>query len=89
MMASAHFEEARDIVLSRCSMCHTAEPVWDGIHWAPKNVLLDTDARIASHAREIYLQAGVSHAMPPGNVTDIPPEERAALARWYQARGDS
>jgi uncharacterized membrane protein len=31
---------------------------------------------IARHAREIYLQAGVSHAMPPGNITDVPPEER-------------
>jgi uncharacterized membrane protein len=89
MMASADFEEARDIVLSRCSMCHTAEPVWDGLHWAPKNVMLDTDARVAAHAREIYLQAGVSHAMPPGNVTEIPPEERAVLARWYRTRGDT
>jgi len=89
LMASADFEEARDIVLSRCSMCHTAEPVWDGLHWAPKNVMLDTDARVAAHAREIYLQAGVSHAMPPGNVTEIPPEERAVLARWYRTRGDT
>ncbi|WP_223475504.1 urate hydroxylase PuuD [Oricola indica] len=89
MMASAGFDEARDVVLSRCSMCHAAEPVWEGIHWAPKRVMLDTDARIANHAREIYLQAGVSHAMPPGNVTDIPPEERAALVRWYRGRGDS
>ena len=89
MMASAGFDEARDVVLSRCSMCHAAEPVWEGIHWAPKRVMLDTDARIANHAREIYLQAGMSHAMPPGNVTDIPPEERAALVRWYRGRGDS
>lgn len=89
MMASAHFEDARDIVLSRCSMCHTAEPVWEGVYWAPKHVLLDTDARIAAHAREIFLQAGVSHAMPPGNVTEIPPEERAVLARWYRTRGDT
>jgi uncharacterized membrane protein len=89
MMASTHFEEARDIVLSRCSMCHTAEPVWEGVYWAPKNVLLDTDARIAEHARQIFLQAGVSHAMPPGNVTEIPQEERAVLARWYKTRGDT
>jgi uncharacterized membrane protein len=63
--------------------------VWDGVHWAPKNVLLDTDARIAAHAREIFLQAGVTHAMPPGNVTDIPQEERDVLARWYRTRGNS
>ena len=89
MMASANFEEARDIVYSRCSMCHAAEPVWEGVHWAPKNVLLDTDARIATHAREIFLQAGVTHAMPPGNVTEIPQEERDVLARWYRTRGNS
>ncbi|MFZ2102283.1 MAG: urate hydroxylase PuuD [Oricola sp.] len=89
MMASAHFEEARDVVLSRCSMCHAAEPVWEGVLWAPKGVRLDTDARIASHAREIYLQAGVTHAMPPGNVTEIPQEERDVLARWYKTRGNS
>jgi uncharacterized membrane protein len=89
MMASANFEEARDIVYSRCSMCHAAEPVWEGVHWAPKNILLDTDARIAAHAREIFLQAGVTHAMPPGNVTEIPQEERDVLARWYRTRGNS
>jgi uncharacterized membrane protein len=87
LMASADFEAARDVVLSRCGMCHAAEPAWDGVHWAPKGVRLDTDVQIASHGLEIYLQAGVSHAMPPGNLTDITPEERAVLARWYQTRG--
>ena len=41
--------------------------------------MLDTDAEIANHAREIYLQAGRSHAMPPGNVTEMTHEERALL----------
>jgi uncharacterized membrane protein len=89
MMASAEFDAARDVVYSRCSMCHAAEPAWDGIRWAPKGVRLDTDIRIAAHAREIYLQAGASHAMPPGNLTDITSEERAALVRWYQSRGET
>ena len=50
-------------------MCHAAEPSYEGIYHAPKGVMLETDAAIAEHAREIYLQAGRSHAMPPGNVT--------------------
>ncbi|TCD15072.1 urate hydroxylase PuuD [Oricola cellulosilytica] len=87
MMASAGFAEARDVVLSRCSMCHASQPVWEGIYWAPKNVRLETDVQIAEHAREIYLQAGVSHAMPPGNLTSITAAERLTLARWYEARG--
>ena len=64
-------------------MCHAAEPVYEGISRAPKGVMLDSDAQIAAHAREIYLQAGRSHAMPPGNVTEITPDERALLVAWF------
>jgi uncharacterized membrane protein len=84
LIASAHFSAVRDTVLGRCSMCHAAEPSYEGIYHAPKGVMLDTDAGIAEHAREIYIQAGRSHAMPPGNVTEITPEERALLVAWYQ-----
>ncbi|MGR6430086.1 urate hydroxylase PuuD [Rhizobium sp. PAMB 3182] len=83
--ANAHFGAARDVVLSRCSMCHAAEPVYEGLSRPPKNVMLETDAEIASHAREIYIQAGRSHAMPPGNVTDVTPDERKLLAAWYES----
>jgi uncharacterized membrane protein len=84
-MASAQFEEARDTVLGRCSMCHTEEPVWDGVHQAPKNVILDNDQAIAAYAHEIYIQAGRSHAMPPGNVTYMSDEERELLVAWYES----
>ncbi|MFL0691441.1 MAG: urate hydroxylase PuuD [Agrobacterium tumefaciens] len=83
-VANGHFEAVRDVVQGRCSMCHAAEPVWEGIARAPKNVKLETDGEIAAHAREIYLQAGRSHAMPPGNITDLSPEERRLLVAWYE-----
>ena len=83
--AAEGFAEAREIVLGRCAMCHAVEPVWDGLNRAPKGVVLETDADIARLAREIYLQAGVSHAMPPGNLTWMEPGERAQLVRWYRA----
>jgi uncharacterized membrane protein len=83
-VANGHFEAVRDVVQGRCSMCHAAEPVWEGIARAPKNVKLETDGEIAAHAREIYLQAGRSHAMPPGNITDLSPEERQLLVAWYE-----
>ena len=83
-VANGHFEAVRDVVQGRCSMCHAAEPVWDGIARAPKNVKLETDGEIAAHAREIYLQAGRSHAMPPGNITDLSSEERQLLVAWYE-----
>lgn len=81
------FGEAADTVRGRCSMCHAREPVWDGLRWAPKGVHLETDADIAGHARQIYLQAGVSHAMPPANLTGITDAERAILRRWFREAG--
>ncbi|TGS10405.1 cysteine desulfurase [Mesorhizobium sp. M2E.F.Ca.ET.209.01.1.1] len=86
-IASAHFPAVRDTVLGRCSMCHTEEPVYEGIYHAPKGVLLDTDERIAEHAREIYIQAGRAHAMPPANVTQITDQERALLVAWFEGAG--
>lgn len=80
-----HFASARDVVQGRCSMCHAAEPVWEGVPFTPKAVKLETDAQIAAHAREIYLQAGRSHAMPPGNITAITPQERKVLTAWYES----
>lgn len=83
-VAADGFDDAHDIVLGRCSMCHAREPVWDGIRWAPKGVLLETRGDIARNARAIYLQSGISHAMPPANVTYMEPEDRRAIARWYR-----
>ncbi len=82
---AAGFDEVTDIVLGRCSMCHAAEPGWDGITWPPRGVILETPEDIARHARQIYLQAGLSTAMPPANVSFIEPEERAKIVAWFKA----
>jgi uncharacterized membrane protein len=79
------FADVESIVLSRCSMCHASEPLWPGIGVAPKNVVLDSPEMIRLHAREIYLQAAATDAMPPANVTELLPEERGVLATWYEA----
>jgi uncharacterized membrane protein len=84
-MAAGNFPAIADTVQSYCSMCHAAEPVWEGIHWAPKGVMLDTPERVALHAREIYLQSGASHAMPPGNITELSAEDRAAIVTWFRS----
>ncbi|ARJ70159.1 urate hydroxylase PuuD [Paracoccus contaminans] len=84
-----HFEQVRDIVAGRCSMCHAAEPGWDGIATAPRRIVLETDAQIARTARDIYLQAGLTDAMPPANVSFIEPEERAVIRAWFQGAGHS
>lgn len=83
-MQSPHFEAASNAIIGRCSMCHTAEPVWEGVLEAPKNVILDNPVAIANHAEQVAIQAGFSHAMPPGNVTDMTDEERAMIVAWFR-----
>ena len=79
------FTDVHDIVLGRCSMCHAAEPVWSGLLWAPRGVALETEADLTRHARAVYLQAGISHAMPPANLSYMQEGERAAIVAWYRA----
>ena len=81
------FDEVVLIVQGRCSMCHAAEPAWEGMYWPPKGVVLETGAQIAHEARRIYLQAGLTHAMPPGNLSYMEEEERRAIIDWFRAAG--
>jgi uncharacterized membrane protein len=86
--AAAHgFADVVGIVQGRCSMCHATEPSWDGMLWPPKGVVLETEAQIAHEARRIYLQSGVSHAMPPGNLSYMEPAERLAIVEWFRSTG--
>ncbi len=81
------FAEVEEIMLTRCSMCHAAEPVWEGVAAPPKGVILETPAQIAMQADDINLQAVRTHAMPPSNITEMEPGERAVLATWIAAGG--
>jgi uncharacterized membrane protein len=81
---SPHFEAVSQVVQTRCPMCHTVEPAWEGVAEAPRKVILDSDVAIANHAREIAIWAGYSRAMPPGNVTEMTEEERALIVAWFR-----
>jgi uncharacterized membrane protein len=82
---SQKFAAVEEIVSTRCSMCHAAEPVWEGIVTAPKGIMLDQASHIRRYARLIGRNAAWSNAMPPGNVTEMTPEERATIAAWLAA----
>ncbi|SFQ57971.1 Uncharacterized membrane protein [Roseivivax halotolerans] len=84
LASAAGFEDAYYAVVGNCSMCHAREPSWTGIHRAPKNVVLETEADVARHARQVYLQAGRSHAMPPPNAFEMDAEARAQIVAWYR-----
>ncbi|WP_380057940.1 urate hydroxylase PuuD [Falsihalocynthiibacter sp. SS001] len=78
------FEEAYYAVVGNCSMCHAREPSWEGLHWPPKGVVLETEADVARHAKQIYLQAGRTHAMPPPNAIQMEPEARQQIIAWVR-----
>ena len=78
------FEEVSEIVAGRCAMCHAAEPLWEGILTAPKNVYLESRADILAQAEAIVMQSALSHAMPPANITYMETSERALIRRWYK-----
>ena len=83
------FEEAYNVVLGNCSMCHAREPYYsETMRWPPKGVALETVADVARHAQAIYLQAGLSHAMPPPNaISTMTEENRMAIVAWYRGAG--
>jgi uncharacterized membrane protein len=65
-------------------MCHAREPSWTNILWAPKGVYLETQGDVARHASEIYIQAGLSHAMPPPNAIQMDQEARDLIVAWVR-----
>lgn len=75
-----------EVIITRCSMCHAAEPVWSGIATPPKGVLLETHEQIVRHADVIRVHAVLTNAMPPNNITGMTREERKLLASWLAAR---
>jgi uncharacterized membrane protein len=72
-------EDARKIIETRCVACHMEKPTFPGLAEAPKGVRLDTPERIKAQAALIRQQVS-TRAMPPGNLTNMTEEERAALA---------
>ena len=79
------FADVQNIVMGRCAMCHANEPFWPGIATAPNGIKFDDPEQIKLHARMIAINAVKSSAMPPGNITEISPEERQVLAAWIAA----
>ncbi|MCB1385016.1 MAG: urate hydroxylase PuuD [Nitratireductor sp.] len=85
---AAGFKEAVQLVQGRCSLCHGQEPAWEGMIVPPRGVILESEAEIAARARDIYLQAGRSHAMPPPFTAKfgitLSVQERKLLVNWYE-----
>ena len=50
-----------------------------------KNLRLDPPEALRTHAQAVYQQVVVLQQMPMNNATGITPQERQALASWFEA----
>jgi uncharacterized membrane protein len=72
------FGDVKAVVEQRCVMCHNAQ-------LAQKNVALHTPELLKQHAQTVYQQVSVLKLMPLNNATQITDDERALIARWFDA----
>ena len=76
---------AQEIIVSKCSMCHAKEPLWEKIKNAPKLVNLETSTDIINNIDNIYKQSVLSYAMPPGNISFLEDNERSLINQLYMS----
>jgi uncharacterized membrane protein len=76
------FADVRQIIATRCAVCHAEQPTFPGFTQPPGGVMLDTPDRIKAAAPRIQQQAIATQAMPIGNLTKMTPDERAQLGKW-------
>jgi len=72
------------IFTKHCTQCHSATPSL--MPSAPLGTMFDTTAQIDVKAVMIHQQVVSLSIMPPGNLTQMTAEERAAIGRWFAAK---
>ena len=76
---------AQEIIVSKCSMCHAKEPLWENMKNAPKLVNLETPTDIINNIDNIYKQSVLSYAMPPGDISFLEENERSLINQLYMS----
>jgi uncharacterized membrane protein len=76
-------EAVLPLLALRCGGCHSSHPTL--LSSPPKGVTYDTAIDAEKHAAAILKQAVQLKVMPPGNLTGLTDDERAALGRWAGA----
>ena len=76
------FAEANQIIVTRCTPCHSANPTFPGFAAPPKGIIFEQPAVIRARIPDIKRVAIDARIMPLGNLTHITDEERALLGQW-------
>ena len=80
-------DRVQQIIVERCTVCHSARPTSPLFSAAPAGVVFDTAEEIRQQAARIQAQAVTSQIMPLGNITQMTPQERALLGTWVRELG--
>ena len=84
-LTAADFPAVQKVFEARCVTCHSSHPTREGITFAPKGVLLDTQQEIVANARRAYEQVVITKAMPLANLTGMTDAERDLIGRWFRS----
>lgn len=79
--APPDFAQVQQVVAQRCVMCHNEQ-------LASKAIQLHTPELLVRNAQAAYQQVVVLKLMPMNNATQMTPEERDVLRRWFEAGAD-
>ena len=79
--AASADDHIMDIVHSRCSVCHAAQPTQAGFNAPPAGIILANAEDLKTHKAKI-ITAVQSKYMPLGNMTNITEEERNQLLSY-------
>jgi len=83
--AAVDTAKVQEVIAQRCATCHSDKPTQAGFATAPAGVMLHTPELLRQHAAKVYQQTVQLKSMPIGNLTNMTDEERALVARWYEA----
>lgn len=78
------FAEVNNIIMQRCTSCHSSKPT-DDIYAAPPNgVVYDTPSDIMKRKDAILQRVVLTKTMPQNNKTNMTPEERDIIRCWIE-----
>jgi uncharacterized membrane protein len=87
-VSGVDFNQVRQVVQQRCTVCHSATPTSPLFSVAPAGVMFDTPEQIRQQAARIQAQAVASQIMPLGNITQMTSQERELLGAWIDQHGN-
>ena len=79
------FARAQEIIMQRCSSCHSNKNTEPMFPVAPNGVIFDTPEHIKGFAARIKIRAVDQRQMPFLNKTNMTDAERAELGKWVDA----